>query len=162
LLLQQTAQLGIGRSHRMLQPIRGEHQRALLGIEAQRSLEEAAEWPGIQGLAVGKQDLDRLPIGTAQLAHDVDRNGHRAIHDLVCGLDSWRIDAVAKHRKVALHGQGGRRASSVQMKKAYNIAQRCSRVERMLCQVADQPERGPAAPLAKQESEMAAAGPRTG
>ena len=89
----------------MIQPIGSEHHRILLGVEDQGRTEETAKRPNILRLAVGKPYLGRLPIGTAQGAHDVEQGGNRTIPGLIVGLGTGLIGLVAKHRQVAVRLQ---------------------------------------------------------
>ena len=134
----------------MLQPGGREHQRVLLGVEAQGGPEEPAEWPDILRLAVGKQGFGGLPIGAAQRAHDVEHHGYRAIPDLVGSLDLRFIDVVAQHRRLAVHCQRWHGAADVKMQITHEAAEGRSHVRRVLHQEAHQSEGGQASLLAEQ------------
>ena len=93
-LLQQTAQIGIDGGQATIQPIGGEHDGVLRGVEHQGRDEEPTERADVLWLAMGKSDLEGRPIGAAQLPHDVEHDRDRGIPDLLGGLDMRLVDFV--------------------------------------------------------------------
>jgi hypothetical protein len=157
LLLQQAAQLGVDVGQRPVQPVRGEHQPVVAGVETQRGIEEAAIRLDVVGPAVREKGLGRCPAATAQAAHDVQQQSHAAVAELVGGREVRQ--AQSKHRLLTIDCQLQSRAAAVQMDESRDAAQRRGHVRRVLRQQPDEPERVQPGLLAHQQAEVRTAGP---
>ena len=83
-----------------MQPVRGEHERALFRVELHCGVEELEEWPQGRRPVVGEPDLERQPVGAAEIAHDIEENRERAVLDLVDRLHAGLMNRVVERRHV--------------------------------------------------------------
>lgn len=88
----------VGIGERMPQPVGGEDERHLLGIEGRDQPEYAPVGCRIGGPGVRQKDRPRLPAQAAECAQGVVAEGSAEVVDLRGRHDAWLIDDVAETR----------------------------------------------------------------
>jgi len=86
----------IGKPDRLVKPVGRKHQAGVLGIEFQGGLKETAIGFDSGRVLMTQPDLGWEPIRSAQGAHDVQADSHRAIGDLVRALNAVFVNLITK------------------------------------------------------------------
>ncbi len=155
-ILDETANQGVGVPHRLRQPIGREDDDAVLGAEPQWRVEDVVIGPRVSRALARQADLDRLPGRAAQPARDVEQARDRKIDNLAGAGDGILEDRVAQRGCTFRNLEDRNAARIVEVEIANEIVERAAHIRRILDEEAEIAERLSRGFLAEEQADVIA------